>query len=129
MYEEAHKRLIAELAKPFEATPRQDGAIHSDDEFDPWSLFPCVYGNYASEFDECALDVLIELRDKEKRRQDLGAEMFREMLCTADLCDYGTSPRVCFWVHDDDLLNQLFARWAEWSERHWNPEPRGTGDG
>lgn len=118
--QESVARLVAELAKPLEAEPRADGIIYDDDEFDPWSLFPALYGSYSSDFDECALDVLRELRDREKRREDLGAEMFREMLCTAEMCDYGTSPRVCFWALDAPLLTALIDRWAEWSAVRWS---------
>lgn len=117
--QESTARLVAELAKPMGAGARADGVIYGDDGFDPWALFPALYGSYSSSFDECALDVLRELRDREKRRDDLGADMFREMLCTAEMCDYGTSPRVCFWALDAALLQRLIDRWAEWSAIQW----------
>lgn len=118
--EGAAQRLAAELTKPLKAVARADGVIHCDDEFYPWALFPAVYGVYSEEFDLCALDVLEELRANKKTRDDLGAEMFREMLCRQDFCDYGTSPRVCFWALDVSLLDDLLLKWREWSWTEWH---------
>ena len=109
--QESAARILAELAKPMD-----------DDEFNPWALFPALYGGYSQDFDECALDVLRELRDGDKRRHDLGAEMFREMLCAAEMCDYGSSPRACFWTLETALLQRLVDRWAEWSEIQWGEQ-------
>lgn len=114
---DAEARLRAELAKPIDIYEVCD----ADDAFNPWSLFPAVYGSYSSDFDERAIDVLREILNQDKKRTDLGAEMFREMLCVADLCDYGTSPRVCFWACgiDKSLLPQLIGKWAGWSALRW----------
>lgn len=112
---DAERRLIVELGKPLVAVARADGIVHDEDRFNPWSLFPAVYGSYSSEFDACAIDVLREIDSGQKVRGDLGAEMFREMLCTGGFCDYGTSPRYCFWVLDRALLPALIDRWVEWS--------------
>ena len=97
-------------------------AIPDDGEcFDPWSLFPCLYGSYSSEFDDMAIEVLSDVRDGTHNRRDLAAEMFREMLCTAGHCDYGTSPRVCFAAEGFKArLPQLIERWQEYSKIRWN---------
>lgn len=79
-------------------------------EFDPWDILP-VYGNYNSEFDDLAIDVLTDLVNGTRDRNDLASEMFREMLCCKDLCDYGTSPRGCFPA--TPALRTLFALWLE----------------
>lgn len=122
-YEKARKaatdRLNEELAKPFDAEPRADGVTYGEDEFDPWSLFPSVYGSYSKAFDDLALRVLRNIQEREFEDDDLAAEIFREMLCTADFCSYGTSPRVCFWDLDQVLLAALIDRWTEWSSRTW----------
>lgn len=95
-----------------------------DDEcFDPWRLFGAVYGSYSSNFDDCAIDVLNELKAQEKKRGDLGAEMFREMLCMSGLCSYGTSPRVCFWDCDPALLDDLLNKWTEYRDLQWETDP------
>lgn len=120
-----HESLVAgrvrdDLAKPHEAEPRDDGVAYPEDEFDPWSLFPCLYGSYSSCFDKLAVDVLTDLKNSTYRREDLASEIFREMLCTANLCDYGTSPRVCFPTESfKALLPELIGRWTEYGNAHW----------
>ncbi len=98
-----------------------DGGMYSDGEcFDPWDLFPCLYGSYSSAFDDMALDVLVDIRDGTFNRGDLASEMFREMLCTSGLCDYGSSPRVCFASRGfKSLLPQLIERWREYRALKW----------
>lgn len=98
-----------------------DDNMYSDGEcFDPWSLFPALYGSYSKAFDDLALDVLSDIRDGSFKRVDLAAEMFREILCTTGLCDYGTSPRVCFAAEDfKRQLPRLIERWREYSEIKW----------
>ena len=96
--------------------------LGSDGTFDPWSLFP-LYGSYSSDFDECAIEVLEELRERFSRRDDLGAEMFREMLCVMGLCDYGTSPRVCWPTPEfSALLPAFIEKWKAYSKLHWSDE-------
>jgi len=64
--------------------------------------------------------VLREIKAREKHRYDVGAEMFREMLCSLDLCDYGTSPRTCFPTTGfDALLDTLIDKWRDWSFIQW----------
>lgn len=87
--------------------------------FDPWSMFP-VYGVYSKDFDDCAIDVLNELQTGKKIRRDLGAEMFREMLCNLSLCNYGSSPRFCFPEPPfKELLPELIKKWSEYSRKEW----------
>lgn len=103
--------------------PDKEGLLGADGTFDPWELFPSLYGSYSSEFDHCAIDVLRELRDRRKERHDLGAEMFREMLCTANLCDYGTSPRVCFPTEAfKALLPDLIGKWEAYGRLRWGDD-------
>lgn len=116
---EAAERVAAELAKPFD-----DGSMNSGDYFDPWSLFPALYGSYSSEFDVLAVEVLTDLQNGTHERRDLAAEMFREMLCTSHLCDYGTSPRVCFPTHGHfkPLIPQLIEKWKAYYAVRWSQE-------
>lgn len=95
----------------------------SCDNFDPWDIFPTLYGSYDSEFDDCALDVLRDLRDGEPRRRDLPARMLREMFCVADLCDYGMSPRSCFPTRQfKALLPELIEKWEAYRRMMWEDE-------
>jgi hypothetical protein len=116
---EAAERVAAQLALPMP----DEGAVGEEGRFDPWDLFPSLYGSYSSEFDRCAIEVLSEIRDREHRREDLGADMFREMLCTAELCDYGTSPHACFASQQfGELLPALIEKWRDYARIQ-----RGTG--
>jgi len=116
---EAGERLAALMALPM---PESEYELGAEGSFDPWSLFP-IYGTYDSDFDQCAIEVLEELRTGEKIRNDLGAEMFREMLCNLHLCDYGTSPRVCFPTQEfKALLPSFIDKWKAYSALHWDGE-------
>ena len=113
-------------AKVREILDRPD-ASHRDlrfsDDFDPWDIFPALYGSYDSAFDDCALDVLCELQEGERRREDLAADMIREMLCTADLCEYGTSPRTCWPTPSfKALLPELIQRWRAYAKQSWKDD-------
>ena len=82
---DAAARVRAVLDRP-DAPSRE---LQSCDHFDPWDILDAVYGSYDSNFDDCVIEVLQELADPSlARRRDLAAEMVREMLCVANLCDY-----------------------------------------
>jgi hypothetical protein len=99
-----------------------------DECFDPWEMFPCLYGSYSSEFDDMAITVLENIRDRKFGKsagENLAHEMFREMLCTADLCDYGTSPRGCFpnWQSGfAEILPTLIDKWHEYRRVNWGSD-------
>jgi hypothetical protein len=114
---EANAKLDALLALP----PIPADGMYSDGEcFNPWDLFPTLYGTYSSAFDDMALEVLADIRDRTHNRTDLAAEMFREMLCTSGFCDYGSSPRVCFASSGfAERLPRFIERWDEYSGIHW----------
>ena len=113
---EAGEKLAAELRKP---VPSSDWELGGEEFFDPWGMFQ-LYGSYSSDFDDMAIAVLEELQAGEKKRADLGAEMFREMLCYLNLCDYGTSPRVCFLTQEmRALLPEWIQKWRAVSAIRW----------
>ena len=114
---EAAAFLETLLAKP----PIPEDEAYSDGEcFDPWDLFPALYGSYSKAFDDMAVEVLSDIRDGTFKRTDLASEMFRGMLCTRGLCDYGTSPRVCFAATTfKPKLPLLIERWREYSAIQW----------
>lgn len=117
LYTEGAERVRSLLALPM---PESGDMLGTVGEFNPWDLFPCLFGSYDGAFDKCAIEVLCEVRDCERRRDDLAADMFREMLCTANLCDYGTSPRVCFATTQfRKLLPALIERWRAYAELAW----------
>jgi hypothetical protein len=124
----AAEKVRIELAKPLAENAYDAGG---DDTFDPWALFPSLYGTYSKAFDDMALLVL---RNLQLAREDiygelvpeeLAHEMFREMLCTSELCTYGSSPRVCFTNEPfDELLPELIAKWEAYSNMMWGERRR-----
>ena len=91
--------------------------------FDPWDLFPCFYGSYSSAFDDMALTVLDNLINNRFDGEELSHEMFREVLCNKNLCDYGTSPRVCFPTSElKKLLPEYIDRWKQYYKLQWGEE-------
>ena len=121
---EAGRELRAILEKPLTAP----GEMSSVDDFDPWDIFP-LYGSYSSAFDDMALQTLTNLRDGHRDGEGLAHEMFREILCVKNLCDYGTSPRVCFPTTEfEELLPAFIEKWERYYERAWGTR-RSTGLG
>jgi hypothetical protein len=100
--------------------PESRDDIGASDFFNPWDIFPSLYGSYSSDFDDCAIDVLRELLDRSLSRDDLSAQMLREMLCQDSLCDYGTSPRVCFPTEAfKPLIPDLIRKWQAYYVVKW----------
>lgn len=130
-YEAQERKAGEDLRSLLSKPPIPADGLYSDGEcFDPWDLFPSLYGSYNSEFDDMAIDVLSDIRDGTYNRVDLAAEMFQEMLCTAGLCDYGTSPRVCFASGAlKEELPRFIERWREYADIVWHrmPEARKGG--
>lgn len=80
------------LAAAVPGTAEEDG---DSGMFDPWFDLG-LYGSYSSAFDDLAIAVLTDMRDQTFIEQSLAGEIFRELLCVKDLCEYGTSPRCCW---------------------------------
>lgn len=115
---EAAEKVRNLLALPIPDDMETSGP--GEDEFDPWRLFPGVMGCYDEAFDLCALDVLQEVANQNRVREDLAADMFREMLCQANLCDYGTSPRFCWATLEfKPLLPSLIQKWDDYAKIAW----------
>lgn len=93
------------------------------DEYDPWDAFPLLYGSYSSEFDDMAIHTLENILNAKFDNEDLAHEMFREMLCNKDLCDYGTSPRTCFPTTSfKEILLLYIEKWKEYYKCQWDDE-------
>lgn len=120
---ELQRTAAAEVREILARPDAQHRDLRSCDDFDPWDILPSLYGSYDSRFDDCVIDVLCELRDRTRRRDDLAADMIREMLCSADLCDYGTSPRHCFATAEfRELLPELIERWRAYAKQQWEDD-------
>ena len=129
-YFERQKVAADELRGLLKRPVAEEPQCQSVEDFDPWEMFPCLYGSYSQAFDEMALDVLRSLHLAAtdnwdaaialKEKETLAHEMFREMLCNADLCDYGTSPRVCFANEEfAELLPAYIEKWEAYARMHW----------
>jgi len=119
-YISASKKVKEALALPL---PELEIDCGCEGFFDPWEIFPCFYGSYSGEFDAMAIKVLTRLRDGVFEREDLACEMFREYLCVMGLCDYGTSPRVCFPTMEfRPLLPDLIDKWRAYSLVRWGED-------
>ena len=117
---EAAERLSEILERPMP----EPGMVGVVGMFDPWDIFDSLYGSYDQEFDNCAIATLQDIVDGKRRRNDLASDMIREMLCAANLCDYGTSPRHPFpTTHSQPLLPVLLDRWREFSRIQWTLDP------
>lgn len=117
---EAGQRVAAALALPL---PDSEHMIGVEGFFDPWDLFPNLYGSYDGDFDKMAIEVLSDLLGGTHNRTDLAAYMLREMLCKASLCDYGSSPRVCFPSQEfRELLPKLIEKWRAYSLINWGED-------
>lgn len=94
------------------------------DFFQPWEIFDgLIVGHYDPAFDACAIQVLMEIESGVKHRHDLGAHMFRELLCGFDLCEYGTSSRTCFATIDfKPLLPALIKKWKHYARIDWGED-------
>ena len=120
---EAGEELESLLSKPIAPTSDLIGVIDEITDkskyFDPWDIFP-IYGSYSSAFDCMALGVLENLASSSFEEEELAHEIFREMLCNKNLCDYGTSPRLCFPTPElRELLPKLIRMWKEYYELIW----------
>ena len=103
--------------------PTDRHCLGAEGEFDPWQIFPAIYGSYCASFDRCAIEVLTEIQVNYRVREDLGADMLREMLCVSDLCNYGTSPRVCFpTTYFKPLIPELIEKWRTWAALSWGED-------
>lgn len=94
-----------------------------DAYFNPWEWFPGVYGHYSSEFDAVALRVLINMyKAGSPIGEGVAHEMFREMLCTSGIADYGSSPRHCFFVSalSKAEIYGWILQWANYIQRRWH---------
>lgn len=102
--------------------------------FDPWEAIGLRCCSYNSEIDRRAIDVLREIARPEftycndiAEKLELSpveVELWQGIFCSANWCEYGTSPRGCWIVHDHgpDFGERLIAAWEAYFERKWLKE-------
>ncbi len=97
------------------------------DEFTPWDgvLGGVLMGCYSSAFDELALRVLRDLRERKfgGEDRDLAYEMLQEVLCGLGLCEYGGSPRGSWAVEEfAEILPAVIDKWGEYACLQWGDD-------
>jgi hypothetical protein len=109
---------------------------NAEDEFgeywDPWEALGLGCCSYNAGIDRQAIGVLREIGSPEFAyctdiAERLGmtpehVEMFQGIFCSADWCEYGTSPRGC-WPIDREGFPALIAAWEVYCERRWKEPP------
>lgn len=87
--------------------------------FDPWPFFG-LYGHYSADFNHMAISVLKRLERRKFSQENLAENMFAELLCSKGLCEYGTSPRVCFPTgHFQRVIGDVISKWVEFDKLEW----------
>jgi len=115
-----NKEAAEKLQRLLDLPLPKDCDDFSQETFDPWIMFPSLYGTYCDSFDTCAIEVLTELKNGIHERDDLGSDMFREILCNVNLCEYGTSPRNCFPTsYFLPILPIFIEKWKAYSIIKW----------
>jgi hypothetical protein len=95
------------------------------EDFDPWEMLG-MYGTYDMAFDVMAIDTLSEIAEARIIVIDrpLSHDMFREILCHKNLCDYGSSPRSCFPTqYFKPLIMPLIEKWYAHTIVVWKDAP------
>lgn len=102
--------------------------------FDPWQALGLSCLSYNSAIDEQAILVLKGIRDKLfcddiAKKHDMSpeyVELLQSIFCGADWCEYGTSPRGCWFVHDrgEAWADDLITAWEEYYQRTWIRQER-----
>jgi hypothetical protein len=98
--------------------------------WDPWDALCNRCASYSGQVDQDAINVLKGIRDK-LYCSDIAAlygmseshvELLQCIFCSANWCEYGTSPRGCFPI-DREGFPALIAAWEDFYRRHWKQEP------
>lgn len=109
--------------------------------WDPWEVIAIPAGGYNSSVDLDAIYVLRAIRDgvasgksgddyknyvtdisKRIGMSESHVELWQYIFCSADWCDYGTSPRGCFPAHGLQF-DALITAWEAYYVRRWKEEP------
>lgn len=99
-----------------------------DAEFDPWTRLGVRCGGYSSDQDDLGIAIFeIIIEDFPAYCTDIAArvgvspahvELWQYILCSAGLCEYGSSPRGCWPVNDDDA-KKFLQDWKAFRDDSW----------
>jgi hypothetical protein len=100
-------------------------------EFDPWEEFGLRCVNYNSQIDEDMINVMKCIKNK-KYNSDIAVELnlseqyvelLQSILCSKNICEYGTSPRGCWFMHSIDA-DEYINKWQEYYKNNWERTAR-----
>lgn len=87
-----------------------------------WQVIECNCGGYNGELDDLLFAVLYDLKHEkegifqnDKKHQNY-VELVNYILCSADICEYGTSPRFCWLTQYGEKVLELYEKQAEMFE-------------
>lgn len=115
----------AEIFKPNSYNCELDKEVWS-----PWDALGIHLGGYSAATDTDAINVLQGIQDKlycDKiaERYNMApshVELLQYIFCSANWCEYGTSPRGCFpdySIWGDDGLKPAIEKWKEYYFETW----------
>lgn len=120
---------MTEKRHPFDFSPNsydQEG----NEYYNPWNAMGVHCGGYGGDVDWDIIRVLRIIggpRESSRYNLDIAketglapnhVELIQYLLCSADWCDYGTSPRGCFPNYGNDFA-ALIAAWEGYYVHHW----------
>lgn len=117
----AIERVKVSLTKPDISSKSDTGMVGFF--FEPWeALFPHLYGGYSADFGVVAIESLEEVMNcvHSPHVDSLPHKMFKEMLCVQELCEYGSSPRVCFAETEfKEIIEEVISRFKHYEKIYW----------
>lgn len=128
---------MVDLENPFEPNSEDGDGPY----WDPWEVIAIPAGGYSSSVDLDAIYVLRAIRDgvasgksggdyknyvtdisKRTGMSESHVELWQYIFCSANWCDYGTSPRGCFPA-DGLQFDALITAWEAYYLRRWKEDP------
>lgn len=94
--------------------------------WDPWGALNLRCLSYNAQIDQDAINVLQGIQDKlyctdiaeRYSMSPAHVELLQGIFCSANWCEYGTSPRACFAMDREGFPN-LIAAWKDFYHRQW----------
>jgi len=130
-YEKRDREIGERLRAYIATTPQQIVPVEGEDYHtvveDFWDILGIHCGGYGSDVDDDIIKVMEAMHAQVGNTSSIAShtglsephvELIQYILCSAGMCDYGTSPRGCWLIHTvKDLVPEIVARWRkEWDD-------------
>lgn len=113
---------------------KPNAADENGEHWSPWDALGLSCCSYNSKVDDDALAVLRGILAKQYNSDIAAAtglspshvELYQSIFSGAHWCEYGTSPRGCWFVYDrgENFGERLIAAWEAYYERRWGEAPK-----